>query len=593
MIAAGTVPDGRRPLGSGLAWLLAAFALLAAIAVATVLYQRAVVQREVERTIAAQVAAEADLAAALVRASTGDGLIANLRSLPPKHSRRLTLVGADGTVVYDSEGDPRWMDNHDSRPEIQQARAAGSGVSRRRSDTTAVVHIYAATALGDGRVVRVAAPAEVQSSLIAGLTLPVVVSTALVVLLGGGALLLHHWRTRVRFGELVGVGRAFAAGDFQRRAAIAGDDALARLGRELNLLGERLAGSLAELADQRRLLDGALGALAEGVACIDRLDRVVYANPAYRVLVGAAAVDGQPFYNHLPSAAIANALADLRAGRPAGTGGELAHGRRTLRALVADGGAGVAVLVLHDLTELKRLETARRDFLSAVSHELKTPLTSIIGFTDTLLDGVLEQDPANARDFVGRIGRHADRLAKLVRDVLTINRLEQGTWEMRPEELDLHDLAMQVAEEHRSAAEERRIAIAVEGPERLAVRLDGEIVRQVVGNLVSNAVRYNRHQGRVVVRLDERPDGRVAVAVEDTGIGIPAEHRERVFERFYRVDAHRSRQTGGTGLGLAIVKHLVQLMGGTVGVGAAVGGGSVFTVVLPRELPGGRALPGA
>lgn len=581
-----------RPLASGFGWLLLSSALLAAVAAATVWYQRGAVERAVEASLGEQIAAEAHLAAALVRQLSAEGLAERLRELPLKRERRLTVIAPDGLVLSDSEGDVRWMDNHNSRPEVVQARRDGTAVSHRRSDTTAAVHLYAATVLPDGRVVRVAAPLQVQAALVAALSLPVVLSTALVLTLGCGALLLYHWRSRLRFGELVEVSRAFADGAFRRRAALAGNDALANLGRELNQLGERLEASLAEVAGQRRLLDGALGALAEGVACIDLLDRVVYANPAYRRLAAEGGeVAGQPFYNHLPSAAVSQAIAEQRAGRPPGDPAELLHQRKVLRATIADGGAGVAVLVLHDLTEIKRLESARRDFLSAVSHELKTPLTSIIGFTDTLLDGVVDQDPGLARDFVQRIARHADRLAKLVRDVLTINRLEQGTWEMRPEAVDLHELAVQVLDEQRPVAEERGIACVCTSPGRLEARLDGEIVRQVVGNLVSNAIRYNRSQGRVEVRLSAEADDRVAIAVADTGIGIPPEHRERVFERFYRVDAHRSRQTGGTGLGLAIVKHLVQLMGGAVAVAGAEGGGTVFTVTLPRG-GGGRALQG-
>jgi two-component system phosphate regulon sensor histidine kinase PhoR len=581
-----------RPLASGLGWLVLSFALLVVLAALTVWYQRGVVERSVEASLGEQIAAEAHLAAALVRALPEAELGQRLLDLPLSRERRLTVVGLDGTVFSDSEADVRWMDNHNSRPEVQQARRDGTAVSRRRSDTTGVVHLYAATTLPDGRVVRVAAPLQIQAALVAGLTLPVVLSTTLVLMLGGGALLLYHWRSRVRFGELVEVSRAYADGAGQRRAAIAGNDALARLGRELNQLGERLEASLAEVAGQRRLLDGALGALAEGVACIDRLDRAVYANPAYRRLAAdGGEVLGQPFYHHLPSAAVSNAVTEQRAGHPSGDPSELVHQRKVLRAAVADGGAGVTVLVLHDLTELKRLESARRDFLSAVSHELKTPLTAIIGFTDTLLDGVVDQDPGLARDFVQRIARQADRLAKLVRDVLTINRLEQGTWEMRPEEVDLRELVDQVIDEQRPTADERGIAMSCTGPERLLARQDGEIVRQVLGNLVSNAIRYNRSQGRVAVRLSEEPGERLEIAVEDTGIGIPPEHRERVFERFYRVDAHRSRQTGGTGLGLAIVKHLVQLMGGTVGVAVVEGGGSLFTVVIPRGAAG-RPLQG-
>jgi len=245
----------------------------------------------------------------------------------------------------------------------------------------------------------------------------------------------------------------------------------------------------------------------------------------------------------------------------------------------------VLVLVLHDLSEVRKLELARRDFLSSVSHELKTPLTAIMGFTDTLLDGVIETDPVIARDFVGRIGRHADRLANLVRDVLTLSRLEQGTWEMRPEQVDLNDLMHEVIDEQKDSGLDRGIEIVWADASPIPACLDAEILRQVVGNLVSNAVRYNRPQGKVWITIAAIPGDRVSIAVADNGIGVPVEHRERIFERFYRVDAHRSRQTGGTGLGLAIVKHLVQSMGGTVAFQPGAESGSIFTVIVPINLP--------
>ncbi|MBA3685340.1 MAG: GHKL domain-containing protein, partial [Planctomycetes bacterium] len=274
----------------------------------------------------------------------------------------------------------------------------------------------------------------------------------------------------------------------------------------------------------------------------------------------------------LPNGALREPIAAAWSAQRTASSVDFEHQHRHLRARIVRAGDDVVVLVLHDLTEIKRLEAARRDFMAAVSHEFKTPLTSILGFTETLLaEGVLA-DPANARTFVERIGRHADRLASLVKDVLTLSRLEQGAWPLRPVACDLIDVANEVVAEFAAVAETATVSLTLDAPRSVPLRTDPELVRQLVGNLVSNAIRYNRAQGSVYIRVAARADGQAVIIVADTGIGIPSEHRERIFERFYRIDSHRSRQTGGTGLGLAIVKHLLQVLDGTVMLHSAADG---------------------
>ncbi|MFT3766258.1 MAG: ATP-binding protein [Minicystis sp.] len=373
---------------------------------------------------------------------------------------------------------------------------------------------------------------------------------------------LVAWRLRLRAAQLAALCRAYADGRYDERADLPGG-ALSDLGRGLNDLGERLAKVHAELARSRALLDSALGALSEGVACLDPLHNVIYANAAYRELAsGGAEVVGQPFYRHLPGAALDGPLSRIKAGERDVGPIDLPHARRHLRARLTRAASDVVVLVLHDLSEVKRLELRRRDFMSAVSHELKTPLTAILGFTETILDDQ-DAEAAQMRIFVERIARQADRLAVLVRDVLTLSRLEEGAWNANPEPVDLVALGREVIDDFQSAAAAGRVALVLEVDEPVTLSADREALRMLIGNLVSNAVRYNRSDGTVWLRLRGLDDG-AEVVVADTGIGIPAEHRERIFERFYRVDSHRSRQTGGTGLGLSIVKHLLQLLGGSI-----------------------------
>ena len=239
------------------------------------------------------------------------------------------------------------------------------------------------------------------------------------------------------------------------------------------------------------------------------------------------------------------------------------------------------MLVLHDLTESRSLEQSRRDFMAAVSHEFKTPLTAIVGYSESLAQGGLE-DPATAREFVAGIARQTDRLTDLVHDVLTLSRLEQGGWEVRPEEIDLPSFVDSLIEQFRPMATLKQINLqqSISGP--ALVVGDKELLRQLIGNLLSNAIRYNRPHGSVLLHLDGNQD-HLRIAVQDTGPGIPAEHQARIFERFYRVDAHRSRQTGGTGLGLAIVKQLLDLMGGTIAMHSDANG-TRFDLSMPRRM---------
>lgn len=406
---------------------------------------------------------------------------------------------------------------------------------------------------------------------------------AVVAILAAAALGIRQIFNHARLRELRRVASAFAAGDVHSRADIAGVDSIARLAAELNSLGDRLTATGVELEAQRRLLDGALGSLAEGVACIDHLDRVLYANPAWRHLAAAGSdAPGSAFYEHLPAAALSAAVAKVRgSGRSVEV--EFEHRRRRLRATVSHATPDALVVVLHDLTELKRLEGARREFVAAVSHELKTPLTAIVGFADTLLDGALQDDADMARGFVEKIARHAERLTVLVRDVLTLSRLEQGAWEVHPAPIDLVELGRQLAEEHQPAAVAKQVRVVLEAPDSLEAVTDRELIHQLLGNLVSNAVRYNRPAGTVTIRMSS-VDDRLHLAVIDTGIGIPAEHRERIFERFFRVDAHRSRASGGTGLGLAIVKQLVDALHGTITL-ESCSAGTTFLVDCPRTDP--------
>ena len=505
--------------------------------------------------------------------------------------QRWLLIAEDGTVVAGSDltgvASSPGMNGH---ADVVQARMSGRAISRIEAlveapgDGRPVLRrlLQVTAQVPAGRVIRLSAPLPESGGD------PWAVSHPATLTLGGAwllwmmALISLGRREERRISTVIGSVQALAMGVPEHRIDLPGDDGYARIAKELTILAEHERQTRDRLAGQSRMLELTLDGLAEGVACIDRLDRVLYANPAYRQFaaggIDSIGILGEPFYRHLANEALGSTLTALREGRNPGRIPVFEHRRRIFEVVVADGGQGLAVLVLHDRTEVRRLEVARRDFLSAVSHELKTPLTAIVGFTDTLLDGAIDE-PSVARGFVEGIGRHADRLANLVRDVLTLSRLEQGSWEQRPESVDFRKLALVVLEDHGPAAQAKPVTFTLDCPDSVPGICDPELFRQLAGNLVSNAIRYNRPGGEVRLVIG-MADGQVRMRVSDTGIGIPLEHRDRIFERFYRVDGHRSRQTGGTGLGLAIVRHLVEALRGTIDFNSGEGG-TTFTVMLP------------
>jgi two-component system phosphate regulon sensor histidine kinase PhoR len=338
---------------------------------------------------------------------------------------------------------------------------------------------------------------------------------------------------------------------------------------------------MAALAAERDRFETALEGMPDAVIALGEDDRITAMNRAAQELLGTdESAQGQPIRRFAALAAITELVESRRAGElevtlPPG-------GQRRLLATVTPQPTNVegCVIVLRDVTELRRLENIRRDFVANVSHEIRTPLTVIQANTETLLSGVVE-DPAHAGQFLDAVLRNSERLGRLVSDLLDISRIESGKYLLEPEDTPLAPLSRRVVEAFELEAEERDITLGLAVAADVRVWADPKALEQVVTNLVQNAVRYSDDGGDVELAADARGQV-VRVEVRDNGPGIAIEHRSRVFERFYRVDSGRSRRTGGTGLGLAIVKHLVDAMGGRVGVEPRTPRGSVFWFTVPR-----------
>lgn len=522
-----------------------------------------------------------------------------LEALGLEVGTRLTLVRADGTVLADSSADARQMENHRDRPEIEQAAESvdGVGYATRSSQSVGERFEYCAVRVGSREqprgFVRVALPwTSFQARLNAASRL--VAGTAVVVTLL--ALLVTYLLERrlVRpLERLTQAAQAIAAGDVGQEVLVRNRDEIGSLAIAFNTMSRELAQRLEQLQANRRerdensdLMETVLGSMIEGVVVIDSRQRILYANAAAGPLLDlpTARAPGRSLFEAARHPRVQKVVEAVLSGNAPDRVEYEVPRTNAIVALLASPLPGDpppgAVLVLHDVTELRRLENLRREFVSNVSHELKTPLTTIQAYTETLLDGAID-DPNNNRKFLERIDEQAERLHKLILDLLSLARIEaaEDAYELLP--VPVAKTVQICLDEYLPVAASKGVELQTHPPpDSVVVWADEEGLLTVLNNLVDNAIKYTPSGGRVFLRW--RIDGRrVVIEVEDTGLGIPKQHQARIFERFYRVDKARSRELGGTGLGLSIVKHWVQVFGGSVELVSELGRGSTFSIRLP------------
>ncbi len=552
-------------------------------------------QRQVD-ALAVRLAAEARLVGAVAPWETGAGLDDACAGLSSDLGLRVTVAGADDRVLCDSDRGAARPDRLDA-PEIRGALADGSARAVRTDGPGGERVLYMAVRQARGgttRVVRTALGLDAVSDTVrdARRLLAGGLGGALVLALAVALPLARRMFRRIQ--RLVGFAGKLAAGETAPYLAPERADDLGELEAQLGEMARRVGGTIGELRVERERLEAILRGMVEGVLVTDLSGGVVLLNARGGELLAlppAASPRGRPLVELTRDPALGELMHELAAGASiasrdvtlsAGTGPTLQVNAARLRG--ADGEAFGFVLVLHDVTELRRLEVIRRDFVANVSHELRTPLTAIKGYAETLL-GSAGDERETARRFLTIIDRHSERLGRLINDLLTLSDLELGRTPMRLNAVTLGSAVDDVLQIF--AEPVARAGVRVEAqvaPGLPPVHADGDRLRQVLINLVDNAIKYTPAGGNVLVRAlpaSGEHAGMVEIAIEDSGIGIPAQDLPRLTERFFRVDKARSRELGGTGLGLAIVKHIVQAHGGSLAISSALGQGTTVRVFFP------------
>jgi two-component system phosphate regulon sensor histidine kinase PhoR len=494
--------------------------------------------------------------------------------------KRVTLVNAEGVVTGDSEFDDAALtslQNHLSRPEVADALTSGIGSSSRPSPSTGEQELYVAVAVPTLGVARVSLPTA-RIDAVTGDARRDIYGASLLALAAALIIAFFFSRSVSRpVEELRDVAQAIAHGDLARRPVLKAPGEVGELASALRVLADQLSSRLRALEDDETLLVQLTESLNEGVIAVDANRMVVRINETARRLLGSRAPLPFPVDDLPRDVALRDALGDAFGGETT-EGVEIIISGRTLNIAARPLTGGGAVLALFDLTRVRRLEAVRRDFVANVSHELRTPLTIVGGFAETLVE---EDVPSDARrGFAERILNNTRRMQRIVDDLLDLSRIESGGWVPNPEFIELRDVATDVFAAARDIADSKGLQLKAEFPANVQrVYADATALRQIVGNLVDNAVRHTA-AGHIELFSEVHERG-VVVGVRDSGVGIPAEHLPRIFERFYRVDPGRSRDEGGTGLGLAIVKHLVEAHGGRLRAHSEVGHGTTISALFP------------
>ncbi len=519
-----------------------------------------------------------------------------VKTLGPKTNCRITVIDRKGMVLADSEK-PREeisdMENHINRPEVRTALTGGTGIDTRYSPSLKIDMLYVAVPLEDKNeiigILRLALPLESVQKTLFAIRKIVVTGLVFALLLAFvlGSIVAEN--TIRPINRMIHVSRRFSEGDFSRRILQSPKDEIGELANTLNKMAQDIEDKIKEVKTQNQKIAAIFNSMIEGVIIVDKESRIISINPTIEKIFGVSKkeAEGKTFLEAIRNNDISEVMNTvLRTGQDTSAELMLVYPVSKIFEVNAtpifDNNRVIGCLVvIHDITEMRKLETVRSDFIANASHELKTPLTSIKGFIETLLEGALD-DKENNRNFLAIIQEHAERLNNLVNDLLSLSHLESKEITLEKKDINLRQLVEGVISGFKSQLRKKNIEAKNELPANLSIKADKNKIEQVFTNLIDNAIKFNKEEGFIRIHSQD-VNGKIKIVVEDSGIGIPEKDLSRIFERFYRVDKARSRELGGTGLGLSIVKHIIELHKGSVGVESVEGFGSKFWIILSKS----------
>jgi two-component system phosphate regulon sensor histidine kinase PhoR len=518
------------------------------------------------------------------------------KQVAPASSTRITVILPNGEVAADSDEIPARMKNHADRPEFKEAVKHGFGSALRFSETLGKKMMYVAIPIKQDdkvlAVVRTSVPVTAIDEALTNIYSKLFWSGVVIAVLAAVISLAISKKISRPVEQMTEVAKHFASGNLDMRLPIPNAAELADLAKALNEMAQQLNARIDTIKEERSQIQAILSSMIEGVMAVNSAGKIVSINKAAADLLGVDVTNsrGRNVEEVVRNLQLQKYIKNTLEDKPQSDTDSLilGDGERFLKlhgsSLTDDkGNRRGAVLVLYDITRTRQLEEVRRDFVANVSHELKTPVTSIKGFVETLLDESVS-DPEQVRRFLTIIAKHADRLNAIIEDLLSLSRLEEDSEKRRLsfERTSIRPSLVSAIELSKVKAEEKHITVELSCDKEITARINAVLIEQAVLNLIDNAIKYNQSNSKIQVSARES-GGEVLVAVSDQGCGIEKEHLDRIFERFYVVDKGRSRKLGGTGLGLSIVKHIAQVHGGYITVESKPGSGSVFTIYLPAD----------
>jgi two-component system phosphate regulon sensor histidine kinase PhoR len=515
------------------------------------------------------------------------------KTLGYESATRFTVILPSGIVIGDTDDDPKKMENHSNRPEIKEALSGRIGISTRFSHTLSETMMYAAEPITqNGKivgVVRAALPVTAIDQAFGQLYPRVIFGGLLIALISGALSFYISRRISIPLEKMKRVAVRFSKGDFEHKLPPGNSNEIDALATAMNQMAAELKEKIQVVEGQSNESYAVLSSMIEGVLAFDTSEHLVNLNQAAAnmLAIDSIQVKGQYVQEVIRNTSLQKLVSRILESREPqedemetpGVGGRVLQMHGTI--LRNDKGESLgALVVLNDITRLRRLENVRRDFVANVSHELRTPITSIKGFVETLQEGALN-DPEDAKRFLGIIAKQVDRLNFIIEDLLALSKIEEsGTAEIRLEEHELMTVLQSAIEICDSKVKLKKVTITLICNKDLCAKIDSELFKQAITNLLDNAVKYS-DEGGVIKISASKVESEVAISVQDWGIGIERRHLPRLFERFYTVDKARSRELGGTGLGLSIVRHIVMAHHGHISVESAPGKGSTFMIHLP------------